>query len=62
MKSLRSIVALGFGLATFAGTGVYLLAQDSSRPTFRVKVDMVVLGFTVTDISTESPKLSTAWW
>ena len=49
MKSLRSIVAIGMGLALFSGAGVYLLAQDSSRPTFRVKVDMVVLGFTVTD-------------
>lgn len=25
------------------------MAQETSRPTFRVKVDMVVLGFTVTD-------------
>lgn len=49
MKSLRSIVAIGISLTLFSGAGVYLLAQDTSRPTFRVKVDMVVLGFTVTD-------------
>ena len=29
--------------------GLIALAQDASRPVFRVKVDMVVLGFTVQD-------------
>ncbi len=29
--------------------GLLVLAQDASRPVFRVKVDMVVLGFTVQD-------------
>jgi len=33
--------------AVFAATSLWLYAQD--RPVFRVKVDMVVLGFTVTD-------------
>ncbi|MFN9459276.1 MAG: VWA domain-containing protein, partial [Acidobacteriota bacterium] len=37
------------GLSLLTGTAVYLWAQDSNRPTFRVKVDLVVLGFTVTD-------------
>ena len=49
MNSLRKVWALGLSLSLFAGAGVYLWAQDSNRPTFRVKVDMVVLGFTVTD-------------
>ena len=49
MRSLRPVWSLGLGLSLFAGTAVYLWAQDSNRPTFRVKVDMVVLGFTVTD-------------
>jgi VWFA-related protein len=34
--------------AALAG-GAWLYAQDAGRPTFRVKVDMVVLSFTVTD-------------
>ncbi|MBM3753724.1 MAG: VWA domain-containing protein [Acidobacteria bacterium] len=37
--------ALGWSVARSSVT----FGQDSSRPTFRVKVDMVVLGFTVTD-------------
>ena len=49
MNSRRKVWALGLSLSLFAGAGVYLWAQDSNRPTFRVKVDMVVLGFTVTD-------------
>ena len=40
-------------IPAIAGTlllgGLLVLAQDSSRPVFRVKVDMVVLGFTVQD-------------
>ena len=40
-------------MPALAGTlllgGLLALAQDASRPIFRVKVDMVVLGFTVTD-------------
>ena len=35
------------GTAAVCGAGVWLVAQE--RPTFRVKVDMVVLSFTVTD-------------
>lgn len=42
------------GLAAAAGAAVFFVArpvsaQDNDRPTFRVKVDMVVLSFTVTD-------------
>lgn len=36
-------------VAALAGAGVWLHAQDRERPVFRVKVDMVVLSFTVTD-------------
>lgn len=32
-----------------ASAGLWVYAQDSDQTTFRVKVDMVVLGFTVTD-------------
>ncbi|HYO81194.1 MAG TPA: VWA domain-containing protein [Bryobacteraceae bacterium] len=46
MKSVRTKLALALTVAV-AGAGFYALAQD--RPVFRVKVDMVVLGFTVTD-------------
>ena len=35
------------GILTLSSLLVF--AQDASRPVFRVKVDMVVLGFTVTD-------------
>jgi VWFA-related protein len=31
------------------GASMWLFAQEAGRPVFRVKVDMVVLGFTVTD-------------
>ncbi len=47
---MRSFVRIGTGvvaLSALMGAGWFLLAQD--RPIFRVKVDMVVLGFTVTD-------------
>jgi VWFA-related protein len=36
-------------LLTAGGTSGLLIGQEANRPTFRVKVDMVVLGFTVTD-------------
>src|SRR3954453_5901021 len=39
--------AAGAVVTALLGAGWYLAAQD--RPIFRVKVDMVVLGFTVTD-------------
>lgn len=42
---MRRLVAV-LGITAFA-TALFLYAQD--RPVFRVKVDMVVLGFTVTD-------------
>src|SRR3954463_15942857 len=38
---------VGTVVTAVLGAGWYLAAQD--RPVFRVKVDMVVLGFTVTD-------------
>lgn len=49
--------AMGAGLKTLAGTAIFhvpLIGQqqpggDEERPTFRVKVDMVVLSFTVRD-------------
>jgi Ca-activated chloride channel family protein len=44
---MRLISRRGF-LGAAAGTAL-LKAQDSQRPVFRVKVDMVVLSFTVTD-------------
>ena len=47
---MRSFVRIGTGvvaLSAMLGAGWFLAAQD--RPIFRVKVDMVVLGFTVTD-------------
>jgi VWFA-related protein len=36
-------------LLLLVGAGVWLRAQEGQRPVFRVKVDMVVLSFTVTD-------------
>jgi len=36
-------------LAALGGGAVWLFAQDSQRPLIRIKVDMVVLSFTVTD-------------
>jgi Ca-activated chloride channel family protein len=46
---VRSFVKFGMlgTVAGLIGASVWLFAQD--RPVFRVKVDMVVLGFTVTD-------------
>jgi VWFA-related protein len=44
--SMRKVLMLGTGLA-LSGALVWLYAQE--RPTFRIKVDMVVLSFTVTD-------------
>jgi len=50
--------AMGAGLKTLAGTAIFHVpligqqptaAADDDRPTFRVKVDMVVLSYTVTD-------------
>ena len=46
MTSRNRAVIIGASLLTL-GTFLGLLAQD--RPTFRIKVDMVVLSFTVTD-------------
>jgi Ca-activated chloride channel homolog len=43
---LRKTVWTGTGLLA-SGASLWLVAQD--RPTFRIKVDMVVLSFTVTD-------------
>ena len=36
-------------LAALGGCAAWLFAQDAQHPVFRVKVDMVVLSFTVTD-------------
>ena len=44
--SMRKVLMLRTGLA-LSGALVWLYAQE--RPTFRIKVDMVVLSFTVTD-------------
>ena len=54
---MRSIRTIGFtGISVLAATGAFwtgfgptLAAQEDKRPVFRVKVDMVVLSFTVTD-------------
>jgi VWFA-related protein len=43
---MRKLLMLGTGL-TLSGALAWLYAQE--RPTFRIKVDMVVLSFTVTD-------------
>jgi VWFA-related protein len=40
---------LGACLVLGAGAALWIKAQDQDRPTFRVKVDMVVLSFTVID-------------
>ena len=37
------------GFISAAGSAALLRAQETQRPTFRVKVDMVVLSFQVTD-------------
>src|SRR5438045_3985506 len=46
---MKSVVKFGIAgaVVTALGTGAWLFAQD--RPVFRVKVDMVVLSFQVTD-------------
>lgn len=49
MRSIASLTAMGIMATALAATGLYVFAQESGLPTFRVKVDMVVLGFTVTD-------------
>ncbi len=46
MTLIRRTLLVGAGLL-LSGASLWLLAQD--RPTFRIKVDMVVLSFTVTD-------------
>ncbi len=46
MISIRKLGMIGCGLAC-SGTLAWMYAQE--RPTFRIKVDMVVLSFTVTD-------------
>ena len=46
IRRTLSVIAL---LAALPGSGFRLAAQEPGRPVFRVKVDMVVLGFTVTD-------------
>ena len=46
MTLFQKAILAGTGLLA-SGASVWLLAQD--RPTFRIKVDMVVLSFTVTD-------------
>jgi VWFA-related protein len=45
----RHFVATAAGLVPAAFAPPVVFAQDAGRPTFRVKVDMVVLSFTVTD-------------
>ncbi len=45
---MRRIWILGAAAAVLSGTA-WLVAQETTRPTFRVKVDMVVLNFNVTD-------------
>ena len=54
MRSFRKLGLAGAGCALTAGAlmfvfGPRLAAQEDKRPVFRVKVDMVVLSFTVTD-------------
>src|SRR6266568_493490 len=48
---MRRVSKLGIiGLAiSLSGIALPTLAQEGQRPVFRVKVDMVVLSFTVTD-------------
>ncbi|MCC6341675.1 MAG: VWA domain-containing protein [Bryobacterales bacterium] len=45
---MRRLWILGMVVSALAAT-TWLAAQEAARPTFRVKVDMVVLSFTVTD-------------
>jgi Ca-activated chloride channel family protein len=46
MTCIKKVLLAGTGLL-LSGASLWLVAQD--RPTFRIKVDMVVLSFTVTD-------------
>lgn len=48
MKSMRKLGLVAAALG-FSGSLAGLAAQEGQRPVFRVKVDMVVLSFTVTD-------------
>ncbi|MGH9612402.1 MAG: hypothetical protein ACRD4P_04910, partial [Bryobacteraceae bacterium] len=48
MKAL-STIGLMIGGLVLSGSGLWLWAQERENPTFRVKVDLVVLSFTVTD-------------
>lgn len=47
VKNILRTIALPAGLLALSGCALWLYAQD--RPIFRVKVDMVVLSFNVTD-------------
>ena len=47
-KTMRRISVAG-SLLAFAGTGVWLFAQEPPTPVFKSKGDLVVLSFTVTD-------------
>lgn len=47
MRAFTKYGTAGLVLSGLVGAGAWLYAQE--RPVFRVKVDMVVLGFTVTD-------------
>jgi VWFA-related protein len=47
--TLTGKLAFVSGMIALAGGGAWLAAQEGQRPVFRVKVDMVVLSFTVTD-------------
>ncbi|MGH9614026.1 MAG: VWA domain-containing protein [Bryobacteraceae bacterium] len=49
--SRSGIIKIGLIIGGIAlpGTGLWLRAQERENPTFRVKVDLVVLSFTVTD-------------
>ena len=46
MTLFKKTLLAGTGML-LSGASLWLFAQD--RPTFRIKVDMVVLSFTVTD-------------
>src|SRR5215469_8596550 len=47
--SRRELFSLAAGAASTLLQAPKLLAQEGQRPVFRIKVDMVVLSFTVTD-------------
>ncbi len=46
---LASKIGMAASLAALGVGSAWLYAQEAQRPLFRVKVDMVVLSFTVTD-------------